>query len=181
MHLAASGIERVRKAVLFALNNYIYFCIFNIHRFKVIYYDKESSYSEGVKVGEGNVMILCPRHPEKGTSKGERVTWKEALRDIDVDLEAADWGAGPQQDAEEVDTLTFCCCECCHGTICQRLSKAMCGAFPQHSTANQFFTPRMFTAYHREGYYACLENEAAEFLGAVRDTEMTATAHHSGL
>ena len=89
------------------------------------------------------------------------MSWKEALRDIDVDLEAAKWGESPQQVADEVDSLTFCCCECCHSIKCQKLSSVMYGAFPQHNTVNQFFTPRMFEAYHREGYNACVEAEAA--------------------
>ena len=106
------------------------------------------------------------------------MTWKEALRDIDVDLEAASWGESPQQVADEVDDLTFCCCECCHSDKCQALSNYLCGAFPEHITANQFFTPRMFAAYHREGYNACAESEAAEFLGAVNEIDMTNTVEH---
>ena len=43
----------------------------------------------------------------------------------------------------------------------------MCGAFPQHITANQFFTPRMFRAYHCEGYNACMEANAADFLNST--------------
>ena len=110
------------------------------------------------------------------------MTWKEALRDIDVDLEAGNWGIGPQQDADEVDSLTFCCCDRCHGNTLQGLSTAMCGAFPQHITANQFFTPRMFRAYHSEGYNACVEAEAAEFLGAVHEVEMrSSTEHQTGV
>ena len=137
------------------------------------YYGKKSKFEKGTKVGEGEVLLVSPRHPDKGTKRQERVTRKEALRDIDVDLEAGKWGSGPQQDAQEVDSLTFCCCECCHGITFQGLSNAMCGAFPQHITANQFFTPRMFRAYHSEGYNASVEAEAAEFLGAVQEVEMT--------
>ena len=137
------------------------------------YYEKKSKFEKGTKVGEGEILLVSPRHPDKGTKRQERVTWKEALRDIHVDLEAGKWGSGPQQDAQEVDSLTFCCCECCHGSTFQGLSNAMCGAFPQHITANQFFTPRMFRAYHSEGYNACVEAEAAEFLGAVQEVEMT--------
>ena len=98
------------------------------------YYEKPSFFEEGTKVGEGEILLLSPRHPDKGTKREERVTWKEALRDIDVDLEAGNWGIGPQQDAEEVDSLTFCCCDRCHGNTLQGLSNAMCGAFPQHIT-----------------------------------------------
>ena len=130
-------------------------------------------YEKGNKVGEGEILLLAPRHPSKGIRKQECVTWKEALRDINVDLEAGKWGVGPQQEAEDVDSLTLCCCDCCHDSAFKCLSEKLCGAFPQHSTANQFFTPRMFKAYHCEGYNACLEAEAAEFLGAIHDVEMT--------
>ncbi|XP_015769740.1 PREDICTED: uncharacterized protein LOC107348228 [Acropora digitifera] len=140
------------------------------YRCKVHYYDKKSNLEGASKVGEGEILLLAPRHPNKGKREQECVTWKEALRDIDVDLEAGKWGTGPQQNAEEVDSLTFCCCDCCHRSWLQSLSPdCLCGVFPRHSTANQFFTPRMFTAYHCEGYNACLEAEAAEFLGARQD------------
>ena len=153
-------------------------------RCKVYYYEKKSIFEDGIKVGEGEILLLSPRHPNKGVKTQERVTWKEALRDIDVDLEAGDWGLGPQVDAEEVNSLTFCCCECCHGNSYQGLSKSLCGKFPLHITANQFFTPRMFSAYHSEGYNACVEAEAAEFLGAVQEVEMTtphAGEHQTGI
>ncbi|XP_078369708.1 uncharacterized protein LOC144653552 [Oculina patagonica] len=141
------------------------------YRFKVHYYDKQDVHTEGTKVGEGEILLVSPRHPDKGVHTEEPVTWKEALRDIDVDLEAAKWGESPQQAADEVDSLTFGCSECCHvhGPKCQKLSKNLCGAFPQHNTANQFFTSRMFMAYHGEGYNACVEAEAAEFLGRLHD------------
>ena len=154
----------------------------NIYRFKVVYFEKEDKYSEGAKVGEGEILLISPRHPNKGVHREEPVSWKETLRDIDVDLEAARWGESPQQVADEVDDLTFCCCECCHSAKCQKLSNCLCGVFPEHITANQFFTPRMFSAYHREGYNACVEAEAAEFLGAGSDIEMkTLAEHHTGI
>ncbi|XP_078369692.1 uncharacterized protein LOC144653543 [Oculina patagonica] len=143
------------------------------YRFKVYYYEKKSIFEDGIKVGEGEVLLLSPRHPDSGIKTQERVTWKEALRDIDVDLEAGKWGLGPQIDSEEAERLTFCCCDCCHGNSLRWLSKALCGTFPQHITANQFFTPRMFSAYHSEGYNACVQAEAAEFLGAAQEVEMT--------
>ena len=61
---------------------------------------------------------------------------------------------------EKKEELTCCCCcECCH---CKS-----CNAFPQHSTANQFFTPRMFQAYHEEGSRACEDAKADVFLQTV--------------
>ena len=68
---------------------------------------------------------------------------------------------------DDVSKLTLCCCECCHQKACYGLSKMFCNVFPQHNTANQFFTPRMFSAYHREGYRACVEANAGGFLNDV--------------
>ena len=102
----------------------------------------------------------------------EPMTWKDALSDVDQDLEANHWGPGPELHAKEVARLTFCCCECCHGNACQDFNEGICGAFPQHSTSNQFYTPEMFAAYHREGYRACLEAQAAEFLNEQSTTPL---------
>ena len=137
-------------------------------RFKVQYFDKDPK----TMVSEGEILLIAPRRPDKVVQKTPYETWG----DIGVDLEAGSWGPGPQLTAEEADRLTFCCCECCHGTKYRRLSEWMCGAFPQHSTGNQFFTPAMFTAYHREGYRACMESNAAEFLAEGERPVTAATA-----
>lgn len=83
---------------------------------------------------------------------------------------------------EEALKLTFCCCLCCHCKSClchclpkccdgelfpHCLSKCCCNTFPQHSTANQFFTPKMFEAYQKEGRQACEDAKAYDFLKAV--------------
>ena len=82
-----------------------------------------------------------------------------------MDLEPRDWGDSPYLTEEEVDNLTFCCCACCNNKPCMSgLSNLLCDKFPNNSTANQFFTPLMFSAYHREGFRACFEADAAEFL-----------------
>lgn len=120
------------------------------------------------------MLFIAPRHPNKGIKMVEPMTWRNALSDIDEDLDEHNWGSGPELHAKEVDRLTFCCCECCHGDACQGLSEGMCGAFPQHSTSNQFFTPAMFTAYHREGYRACFEAKAVEFLNEQPTTATSA-------
>ena len=85
---------------------------------------------------DGEIILLVPRKPEDILSK------------------------------EKNKELTFCCCECCHSksSVCAGLSKCLCNAFPQHNTVNQFFTPRMFEAYHEEGRRACQEAKADEFL-----------------
>ncbi|CAH3110539.1 unnamed protein product, partial [Porites lobata] len=85
---------------------------------------------------DGEIILLVPRKPEDILSK------------------------------EKNKELTFCCCECCHSksSLCASLSKCLCNAFPQHNTVNQFFTPRMFEAYHEEGRRACEEAKADEFL-----------------
>ena len=133
------------------------------YRFKVEYFDFTDE-GEEEKVGEGEILYLLPRHPVLGLS-GERSNWNELTDDVTIDIEAELWGSGPELEPEEVDRLTCCCCECCHYSSLQLLSGACCGVFPNHVTANQLFTPAMFTAYHREGYRACMEACASEFLG----------------
>ena len=88
---------------------------------------------------DGEIILLVPRKPEDIMKK------------------------------EENKELTCCCCECCHckSCLCACLSKCLCNAFPQHSTANQFFTPRMFQAYHEEGSRACEDAKADVFLQTV--------------
>lgn len=137
-----------------------------ISRFKVTYYSLDPDEGVEKKAGEGEILLIAPRHPTKGVQTKEHVTWKDALHDINVDLEAGRWGTGPELDAAEVDRLTFCCCECCHSMCCRGASHWCCGTFPGHLSANQFFTPALFSAYHREGYRACVEAEAVEFLSA---------------
>ena len=132
------------------------------YRFKVEYYDYKDE-GEEYKVGEGEVLYILPRHPNQGLS-GEHKTWEEVTGDVRIDIEAELWGSGPKVEAEEVERLTFCCCDCCHRSLLQILSGSLCGTFPYHSTANQFFTPAMFTAYHREGYQSCMEARADDFL-----------------
>ena len=72
----------------------------------------------------------------------------------------------PRKSDIQSEELTWCCCERCHSKscLCFRLSTCLCNEFPQHNTVNQFFTPRMFEAYHREGRRACEEAKANEFL-----------------
>ena len=45
------------------------------------------------------------------------------------------------------------CCQCCHQPACCGW-KYLCGEFPHHSTANQFFTPKMQKHYESEGQLA---------------------------
>lgn len=148
------------------------------YRFKVHYYDKNLNGDGKTKVGEGEILFIAPRHPGKLVQKKSNAKWEDVLRDINVDLEAG-WGPGPELTAEEVDRLTFCCCERCHGTRCRGLSEWMCGAFPEHATGNQFFTQSMFTAYHREGYRACMEAKAAEFLAETPITRKNTASPYS--
>ena len=138
------------------------------------YYQKNSDSEGKTKVGEGEILYIVPRHPSKAVKTKEYVTWKDALHDISVELPADQWGNGPELKAEEADRLTFCCCECCHGNTCRGFSEAMCEAFPQHSTNNQFFTPSMFSAYHREGYRASMEAKVEEFLNEESNSSPSA-------
>ena len=145
------------------------------YRFKVHYYEKDNEQGEDKKennnvgdneVDEGEVILIAPRHPENGIPLNpDRVIQEEDWRNI---VGSGDWGPGPDLEAAEVDRLTGCCCECCHCSLLGR------GDFPQHKTANQFFTPAMFSAYHREGYRACVEADADNFLnGGAQEVEMS--------
>ena len=131
-------------------------------RFKVEYYK-----DDGGKVSDGEIMMIRPRGPCKG-DQSEVKTWEE----FGFNLELNDWGNSPYLTKEEVDELTFCCCECCNKKSClSGLSELLCDRFPNISTANQFFTPLQFSAYHREGYRACVEAQAAEFLMEDHDVQ----------
>lgn len=135
------------------------------YQFEVQYYDKtDAGY---VEAGKGKIMIIAPRHPDKGEPPSHtETTWAQYTRDTGEDLDTEEWGSGPVLRADEVDRLTFCCCECCHSSsnVLQWISGKLCLGFPSTSTINQFFTPSLFTAYHREGYRACVESGAEEFL-----------------
>ena len=132
-------------------------------RFLVQYFKEEEDGTYSMD-GTGEVMIIAPRHPDKGVPPRDRMgtTWADYGEDLDTN----EWGPGPVLSAEEVDRLTFCCCECCHTSVgcVSKISKMLCLGFPSTSTINQFFTPSLFTAYHREGYRACVESNAEEFL-----------------
>ena len=142
------------------------------YRFKVHYYEKDEEYGGDNIVGEGKVILIAPRHPDNGIPQyPDRVIQEEDWSTI---VGSGEWGPGPDLEAAKVDRLTGCCCECCHcdsccgcsctNKYCSYLRKCFWGVFPQHKTANQFFTPAMFSAYHREGYRACVEADAANFL-----------------
>ena len=128
-------------------------------RFKVRYprdeYDDES---------EGEILLIAPRDPQLGVSYQTNETSAVDLYPFD---EPDGLHQGMVLKEDDVSKLTLCCCECCHQRACYGLSKMFCHVFPQHYTANQFFTPRMFSAYHREGYRACVEAEADGFLKNV--------------
>ena len=123
---------------------YFLFC----DRFKVRY-DKNEA---GNRYGE--VLLIAPRNPITGVYLLEGTSSEPETFD-----EVEGLNNGMILDKDQVDDLTFCCCESCHGSQFCGLSSSLCNTFPQHSTANQFFTPRMFEAYHREGYRACVEAE----------------------
>ncbi|KAK3728945.1 hypothetical protein QZH41_016810 [Actinostola sp. cb2023] len=133
------------------------------YRFKVTYY--EISGFVGKEVGEGEVLLLMPRHPEDGMSRFKDYKWSDLDGDVKLDLDESAWGSGPALKASDVDRLSGCCFECCHWKPFNFILNPLMGRFPFHSTFNQMFTASQFSAYHREGYRACLEGEAAEFLG----------------
>ena len=123
-----------------------------INRFKVKYKKDETEDNQ-----DGEILLIVPRKP---SLHGDTDVEDAAGRSTDP-FPAFDQPDGLHSGMvlkqPDVDKLTFCCCECCHRHSCRVCSSWFCKAFPQHITANQFFTPRMFEAYHREGYRACKE------------------------
>ena len=139
------------------------------YRFMVHYYNKTSDpVGKYEEAGKGEILIIAPRHPDKGMTFPSDLdpSWAQYSHDTGEELDTKLWGPGPVLASEEVDRLTYCCCESCHTNfaILRWISGKLCLKFPSTSTANQFFTPSLFTAYHREGYRACVESRAAEFL-----------------
>lgn len=136
------------------------------YRFIVNYFDPTATGFQ--KAGQGEILVLAPRHPKEGFDfpTGNKYTWQEHRDDTGIPLDPRRWGTGPVLRTDEVEKLTFGCCECCHSSLgcCQAISKFMFMGFPRHSTVNQFFTPQMFSAYHREGYRACIEGDIEGFL-----------------
>ncbi|KAL9981889.1 hypothetical protein ACROYT_G010652 [Oculina patagonica] len=122
------------------------------YKFKVRYQSDEFG-----EEGEGEILLIVPRNPQHGVNDGMDGNRSTNLHPFD-----APDGVFFTQD--EVNNLTLCCCECCYRQACQGLSKICCNVFPQHSTANQFFTSKMFSAYHCEGYGACVDANAVGFL-----------------
>lgn len=138
------------------------------YSFKVEYFERPYGTQNDVKIGEGHVLLLSPRHPFKGNRHKYFATWEEYKTDTGQDLDPRIWGLGPDLEASETDKLTFCCCECCHHLSCRPCSSLCCGLFPTHFTSNQLFTPEMFSSYHREGYRTSLDGKIECFL----DTNM---------
>lgn len=141
------------------------------YKFKVHYYDKDK------KTGEGDILFVSPRHPsesiplaaprppsESTPLTDEPKPWKDVDAEL-VDLDEKLWGKSPELTEREADRLTFCCCNRCHSdnSCCHCISNCLLGKFPHHITGNQFFTPDTFSAYHREGYAACIEADVAGF------------------
>ena len=134
------------------------------YRFKVQYYDSADN-----KLSQGEILYVAPRHPSESIPlEREETEQPKPWTSFGVELDDGDhkkWGKSPELTVEEADRLTFCCCHCCHyygSSHC--ISDCLLGKFPHHKTANQFFTPDTFSAYHREGYAACVEANVEKFL-----------------
>lgn len=155
-------------------SGYTLFCCFMvllitcfIDRFKVQYKRDASEDNQ-----DGEILLIVPRKPQDGDSDEE-----DAAASSTDSFPAFDQPDGLRPgmvlNQRDVDKLTFCCCKCCHRHSCRGCSSLFCNAFPQHITANQFFTPRMFEAYHREGYRACTEAKADWFIRERQQGEVT--------
>lgn len=129
------------------------------YRFVVHYYERFGLSDK--KVGEGEVLMLSPRHPSEGVGYFEDSKWTD-FGEVKIDLDERAWKQGPVLREQDVDHLNGCCCECCH-LSCFHTCQVF-GKFPFHSSVNQMHTPAMFTAYHNEGYRACAESQADLFL-----------------
>ena len=133
-------------------------------KFKVRYFNKNLGKGESSKAEEGIILFLAPRHPSDDGIVGKQQTdWTEYEVDTGLKLERERWGDSPYLVEKDVDRLTGACCVCCHCACCKGFSELILGRFPHHSTANQFFTPDQFSAYHREGYRSLIEESLDEF------------------
>ena len=127
------------------------------YKFKVQYCDQS----------QGHILFVVPRHPsETRITLTPETAQPKSWGNFGMPLDDTKWERSPELTVAEADRLTFCCCPCCHfySSFCRCISKRLLGKFPHHITANQFFTPDTFTAYHREGYAACIEAGVAAFL-----------------
>ena len=134
------------------------------YRFKVQYYDRYDA-----KLRDGEILFVAPRHPSESIPLIPETEQPKSWKDFGLQLDSNKWGESPELTDIEADRLTFCCCPCCHCyssscCSCRCISESLLGKFPHHITANQFFTPDTFSAYHREGYAACVEAGVADFL-----------------
>ena len=125
-------------------------------------------------VSEGHIVLIAPRC--QPVANGKR--WSDGEVEKNPNSNLKEWGSGPYLNQNDIDDISGCaaglgCCHCCYScpscTNCCPSSLV----FPRHATANQFFTPPMFAAYHREGYSACMECD--EFL-AEREAANTEAA-----
>ena len=83
------------------------------------------------------MLLIAPRKPDEGNNDVVDGIFDPPPPFDDVDgLQ----GNGMVLSEGDVNKLTFCCCECCHGHPCCGVSNFCCNIFPQHITANQFFT-----------------------------------------
>ena len=131
------------------------------YRFKVQYYGQADTKPSN----DGEILFIAPRHPSESKPLKPETEQPKSWEDFDMPLEPNKWGESPELTVAEADRLTFCCCPCCHcDSSC--ISERLLGKFPHHITANQFFTPDTFSAYHREGYAACIEAGVADFLSS---------------
>ena len=147
------------------------------YRFKVQYYEKDDGGNKCV--GEGVVLFLMPRHPNAGVRWLQDDEWSD-FDGTKIDLDESVWGPGPILKASDVDRLGGCCFECCHSQLYSRITAPLLGRFPFHSTVNQMFTSSQHTAYHREGYHACVEAKAVEFLNEVGQNPEVVTEQPQG-
>jgi len=93
----------------------------------------------------GVVFIIRLRMPLHSVKR----TVAPPIQEEELYRHARHWrqpGNAPPPGSIAQDDVGGCCCECCH-EHCQ-----ICTGFPHIGTANQFFTPTLFSNYARLGY-----------------------------
>jgi hypothetical protein len=126
---------------------------------------------------EGRILLIAPRPPSEPSEENAVRDNKKKLQphemNADPDCKWQLWRDVNKTDAGRISGFPagLGCCECCqqYDRECSCLASSL--SFPRHATANQFFTPQMFTVYHREGFRICMDCD--EFLSRAPASDPT--------
>ena len=172
-------INKLRADVLTDIKNNYVTPAARKYEFKV-HYSRKGDNERWQDVDEGHIFLIAPRgqptERKESDEKDKKGTSKAKLH--------AAWGSGPYLTENDIDDISGCpaglgCCDCCHSRHCVTNRCQSYLGFPRHATANQFFTPRMFAAYHREGYSACMACDEFVTKRAPANKEAERAAAHA--